>query len=75
MRPVEGTILTVARGAAEGARSAAEAGKALVEVAEASRDAAADALAATPSLLPGARAGRGGRRRGDRLPAAVWTHC
>jgi hypothetical protein len=52
MRPVEGTILTVARGAAEGARSAAEAGKPLVEVAEASRDWAADALARTPSLLP-----------------------
>ncbi len=52
MRPVEGTILTVARGAAEGARSAAEAGLPLVEVAEASRAAAADALARTPSLLP-----------------------
>jgi DAK2 domain fusion protein YloV len=52
MRPVEGTILTVARGAAEGARSAAEAGRPLVEVAEASRDRAADALARTPSLLP-----------------------
>jgi len=52
MRPVEGTILTVARGAAEGARSAAEAGKPLVDVAEASRDGAADALARTPSLLP-----------------------
>jgi hypothetical protein len=52
MRPVEGTILTVARGAAEGARSAAEAGKPLVEVAETSRERAADALARTPSLLP-----------------------
>jgi DAK2 domain fusion protein YloV len=52
MRPVEGTILTVARGAAEGARSAAEAGRPLVEVAEASREWAADALARTPSLLP-----------------------
>ena len=52
MRPVEGTILTVARGAAEGARSAAEAGEPLVEVAEAARDRAADALARTPSLLP-----------------------
>ncbi len=52
MRPVEGTILTVARGAAEGARSAAEAGLPLVEVAESSRAAAADALARTPSLLP-----------------------
>ncbi len=52
MRPVEGTILTVARGAAEGASSAAEAGRPLVEVVEASRAAAADALARTPSLLP-----------------------
>src|SRR5581483_3814683 len=52
MRPVEGTILTVARGAAEGARSAAEAGKSLVDVAEATRVAAAEALASTPSLLP-----------------------
>ena len=52
MRPVEGPILTVARGAAEGARSAAEAGKSLLEVAEAAREGAADALALTPSLLP-----------------------
>ncbi len=52
MRPVEGTILTVARGAAEGALAAAEAGRPLVDVAEASRAAAADALARTPSLLP-----------------------
>jgi hypothetical protein len=52
MRPVEGTILTVARGAADGARSAAAAGKSLVDVAEASRAGAAEALARTPSLLP-----------------------
>jgi len=52
MRPVEGTILTVARGAATGARAAAEAGKSLVDVAEASRAGAAEALARTPSLLP-----------------------
>jgi uncharacterized protein len=52
MRPVEGTILTVARGAAEGARAAADLGKPLVEVAEASRAGAAEALALTPSLLP-----------------------
>ena len=52
MRPVEGTILTVARGAAEGANSAVEEGRPLVEVVEASRAAAADALARTPSLLP-----------------------
>jgi hypothetical protein len=52
MRPVEGTILTVARAAAEGASSAVEAGRPLVEVVEASRASAADALARTPSLLP-----------------------
>ncbi len=52
MRPVEGTILTVAQGAAAEARLAAEAGKSLVDVAEASRDGAAEALARTPSLLP-----------------------
>ncbi len=52
MRPVEGTILTVARGAAEGARAAADAGASLVAVAEASRAGAAEALAMTPSLLP-----------------------
>jgi DAK2 domain fusion protein YloV len=52
MRPVEGTILTVARGAAEAARPAAAAGKALVDVVEAARTGAAEALALTPSLLP-----------------------
>jgi hypothetical protein len=52
MRPVEGTILTVARGAAEGARGVADAGGPLVEVVEASRAGAAEALALTPSLLP-----------------------
>ncbi|HEX3839414.1 MAG TPA: DAK2 domain-containing protein [Acidimicrobiales bacterium] len=52
MRPVEGTILTVARAAAEGARAAADAGKALIDVVGASRTAAAEALARTPELLP-----------------------
>ncbi len=52
MKPVEGTILTVARGAAEGARAAAEAGRSLLGVVESSRAEAADALARTPSLLP-----------------------
>ena len=52
MRPVEGTILTVARAAAEGARTAADAGKALIDVVGASRTAAAEALARTPELLP-----------------------
>jgi len=51
-RPVEGTILTVARGAADGARRAADGGGTLVAVAEAARAGAADALARTPSLLP-----------------------
>ena len=52
MRPVEGTILTVAKGAADSARSAAVAGKSLVDVAEASRAGAADALARTPVIHP-----------------------
>jgi DAK2 domain fusion protein YloV len=52
MRPVEGTILTVARAAAEAARAAADAGKALIDVVGASRTAAAEALARTPELLP-----------------------
>ncbi len=52
MRPVEGTILTVARAAAEAARSEADAGGSLLAVAEASRRGAADALARTPELLP-----------------------
>ncbi len=52
MRPVEGTILTVARGAAVAARTAAEAGHPLIDVVEASRMGGADALAQTPSLLP-----------------------
>ena len=51
-RPVEGTILTVARGAAEAANEAADAGGTLVAVAEAARDGAAKALALTPTLLP-----------------------
>ncbi|MGO8871321.1 MAG: DAK2 domain-containing protein [Acidimicrobiales bacterium] len=52
MRPVEGTILTVARGAAERARDAADGGHSMLAVAEASRQGAAEALARTPSLLP-----------------------
>src|SRR5664280_2835417 len=52
MRPVEGTILTVARGAAQSARVAAAEGNSMVGVAEASRAGAADALERTPSLLP-----------------------
>jgi DAK2 domain fusion protein YloV len=52
MRPTEGTILTVARGAADAARSAAEAGASLLQVVEAARSGAAEALARTPLLLP-----------------------
>jgi DAK2 domain fusion protein YloV len=51
-RPVEGTILTVARGAAQAANVAADAGGSLVVVVEAARTGAAEALALTPSLLP-----------------------
>jgi DAK2 domain fusion protein YloV len=49
--PVEGTILTVARAAADGAAAAGEAAD-LVQVLEAARQAAGDALARTPDLLP-----------------------
>jgi DAK2 domain fusion protein YloV len=52
MRPVEGTILTVAACASEGATAAAEQGKSLLDVLDAARSAAADALARTPELLP-----------------------
>jgi fatty acid kinase len=52
MRPVEGTILTVARGAADAARAAAETGGSLIEVVDAAKAGAAEALALTPSLLP-----------------------
>ena len=48
VRPVEGTILTVATAAAEGAA----AGAGLVGVIEGARGGAADALARTPDLLP-----------------------
>ncbi len=52
MRPVEGTILTVAAAAGQGATGAAEQGKSLVDVLDAARDGAAEALARTPELLP-----------------------
>jgi DAK2 domain fusion protein YloV len=50
MRPVEGTILTVARAAGDGASSCS--GSLLADVLQAAKDAAAEALALTPSLLP-----------------------
>src|SRR5580693_1026451 len=48
VRPVEGTILTVASAAAEGAAN----GSGLVGVVESARSQAADALARTPEMLP-----------------------
>ena len=50
-QPIEGTILTVARGAAEAAAGAPD-GAGLVEVLIAAREGAGDALARTPDLLP-----------------------
>jgi hypothetical protein len=52
MRPVEGTILSVVRAAAEGAQEAAGANKALVDVLDGARLSAAEALARTPEQLP-----------------------
>ena len=52
MKPIEGTILTVVRCAAEGAADAAGPGSALVGVLEAANRSALDALAQTPELLP-----------------------
>ncbi len=58
VRPVEGTILTVARAAGEGAVEGLDRGGSLVAVVEAAREAATDALARTPSMLDAlARAG------------------
>jgi DAK2 domain fusion protein YloV len=52
MRPVEGTILTVVREAAEAAQARRREGAELVDVLAAARDQGADALARTPDLLP-----------------------
>jgi DAK2 domain fusion protein YloV len=51
VRPVEGTILTVARAAGEGAVAAAGDGGELVAVLEGARRSAADALERTPEML------------------------
>src|SRR4051794_21614067 len=51
MKPVEGTILTVVREAAEGA-AGVNGDRSLVAVAEAARSAGGDALDRTPTLLP-----------------------
>ncbi|MBW8171650.1 DAK2 domain-containing protein [Ornithinimicrobium sp. Arc0846-15] len=57
-RPVEGTILSVARAAAQGSRAAADEGQDLHEIAEAALRAGSDALSHTPEQLPNlARAG------------------
>jgi len=52
MKPVEGTILTVAREGAAGAATRADDDGELVDVLVAGRDSAAEALARTPDLLP-----------------------
>ena len=52
MRPVEGTILTVVREAADAAESAAADGGDLVAVLDAARRAGGEALDRTPDLLP-----------------------
>ncbi len=51
IKPIEGTILTVARGAAEAAAALPDSAS-LLEVVEAARLGAAEALASTPDLLP-----------------------
>jgi uncharacterized protein len=52
MKPIEGTILTVVRCAAEGAADAAHAGGDLVAVLHGARNAVAAGLAQTPEMLP-----------------------
>src|SRR5437763_4113596 len=52
MRPVQGTILTVAADAATAARAKADAGGGLVDVLDAARIAAAGSVDRTPDLLP-----------------------
>jgi hypothetical protein len=52
MRPVQGTILTVAADAAAAARAKADAGGGLVDVLDAARVAGGESVARTPELLP-----------------------
>ena len=52
MKPVEGTILTVSRGAAIGAKKKAESTNDTVEVMRAALEGAKTALAKTPDMLP-----------------------
>ena len=69
MKPVEGTILTVVREAAEGA-GACRTARASSRVAEAAADAGRIALGPHARAAPGARRGRRGRRGRSRVPAA-----
>jgi DAK2 domain fusion protein YloV len=52
LRPIEGTILTVVRESAEGAKAASAEGASLAEVLRAARAAGKRALDSTPDLLP-----------------------
>jgi hypothetical protein len=52
LKPIEGTILTVVRESADGAKAASADGASLVEVLRAARAAGKDALDRTPELLP-----------------------
>lgn len=52
LKPIEGTILTVVREAAEAAVAAANGGRGLLAVLEAARDAGSSALDRTPEMLP-----------------------
>lgn len=52
LKPIEGTILTVAREAGEAAEAVAATGASLAEVLRAARDAGQTALDRTPELLP-----------------------
>ena len=71
LKPVEGTILTVARLSAESASRAAGAGASLVDVLRAARDAGRTGARADARAAAGAEGRRRGRRRRRRLPAAV----
>ena len=52
MKPTEGTVLTVARVAAENARVAFDEGKSTIEIFETILKAGGEALASTPEILP-----------------------
>ena len=52
LKPIEGTILTVARESSEAATAAADGGATLIDVVRAARDAGRVSLANTPELLP-----------------------